>query len=38
MNISQGTYKEKIFLIPAGTLIKDNFGFNFTRSFLQRTF
>ena len=38
LKISQGTYKEKTFITPAGKSIKGNFVFDLTRSKLQKKF
>ena len=38
MKISQGTYKEKIFITPTGKSIKGHFVFDLTRSKLQKKF
>ena len=38
MKISQGTYKEKIFITPTGKSIKGHFVFDLTRSILQKKF
>ena len=38
LKIIQGTYKEKIFITPTDTSIKDYFTFNLTRSILQNMF